>query len=116
MVSRGGALGGTAEGSFFKKRETVTTANSRSYTHDKRYGTARWRKLRLRILQRDAWRCRIAPGCPQPATVADHIQPASPEMPDAVFYDPRNLRAGCRQHNIARGVAARLLRETGGVG
>jgi hypothetical protein len=72
--------------------------------------------LRLRILQRDAWRCRIVAGCPTPATVADHIQPASPEMPDALFYDPRNLRAGCRQHNIDRGKVARFLRETGGVG
>jgi hypothetical protein len=111
----GGSLA-RGHGSVFKGRDISTTAWSRVYTHDKRYGTARWRKVRLRVLMRDAYRCRIAPGCPERATVADHIEPVYAGMPDSLFFDPRNLRAGCRQHNIARGVAARLLRETNGVG
>jgi hypothetical protein len=36
----------------------------------------------------------------------------SPDMPDGLFYSAANLRAACRRHNIARGVAARLERET----
>jgi hypothetical protein len=29
-------------------------------------------------------------------------------MPDALFFDPTNLRAACRDHNLARGFAAKL--------
>jgi hypothetical protein len=29
------------------------------------------------------------------------------------FYDPRNLRAACRQHNLARGFAAQLEQPAG---
>jgi hypothetical protein len=80
----------------------------RPLTRDRRYGLARWTKVRLRVLVRDAWRCRIVPGCTRPATVADHIEPVYPGMPDSLFFDPRNLRAACRDHNIARGFAATL--------
>ena len=81
---------------------------------DRRYGSRRWRRLAKRILLRDRYICRVAPGCPEPATVADHIIPASPELADSLFFSEANLRAACRQHNIARGVAARLERETSG--
>jgi 5-methylcytosine-specific restriction endonuclease McrA len=49
------------------------------------------------------------------ASVCDHIIPVSPEMPDSLFLDPANLRASCKRHNTARGVAARLERELSGV-
>lgn len=81
---------------------------------DKRYGTMRWRRLAKAVLNRDMHRCRIVPGCPVTATVADHIQPVFVGMPDALFYDPRNLRASCKRHNLRRGVAARFVRETEG--
>jgi 5-methylcytosine-specific restriction endonuclease McrA len=80
---------------------------------DKRYGTPRWKRTRLLVLARDLWRCQIAPGCPVTATVADHINPVYEGMPDFEFYGPANLRAACKQHNVRRGVAARLLREMG---
>jgi 5-methylcytosine-specific restriction endonuclease McrA len=112
----GVVMGHGKHGPVFQDGANRTTARSRVYTHDKRYGTARWRKLRLRVLQRDAYRCRIVPDCPHPATVADHIEPVHAGMPDALFFDPRNLRAACRGHNIDRGKVARFLRETGGVG
>jgi hypothetical protein len=109
--------GGASGGTLFKDGALLTTGRSRVYTHrDRRYGTARWRKLRIRILERDAWRCRIGIGCDITASVADHIEPVYEGMPDSLFFDPRNLRAGCKRHNVARGVAARLMRETGGVG
>jgi hypothetical protein len=79
-----------------------------------RYGTRRWKRLRLEILQRDGRRCWV-PSCPEWATVADHIDPVTREMPDWLFYDPRNLRASCRRHNVVRGVVARYQRETAGL-
>jgi hypothetical protein len=47
--------------------------------------------------------------------VADHIVEVHEGMPDWQFFDPTNLRASCRRHNWARGVAARLERETAGI-
>ena len=41
--------------------------------------------------------------CPHIARVVDHIRPVYPGMPDAEFYDRRNLRAACVPHNVARG-------------
>jgi 5-methylcytosine-specific restriction endonuclease McrA len=64
------------------------------------------------VLRRDAYVCRVSSACPTPATVADHVVEVYPGMPDALFYDPTNLRASCSRHNTARGIAARLERET----
>ncbi len=77
---------------------------------DRRYGSRRWKAVRLRVLHRDLWRCYV-PDCPLPANVADHIDTVYPGMPDAWFFDEANLRASCKRHNTARGVAARLERE-----
>jgi 5-methylcytosine-specific restriction endonuclease McrA len=77
---------------------------------DRRYGSRRWKATRLRVLHRDLWRC-FVPGCPESASVADHIIPVYPEMPNSLFFDELNLRASCKPHNTARGVAARLERE-----
>jgi 5-methylcytosine-specific restriction endonuclease McrA len=81
---------------------------------DRRYGLQRWARLARRILRRDNYVCRIVPGCPTRATIADHIIPDYPGMPDALFFSEDNLRAGCKRHNYARGVAERLQRETRG--
>lgn len=75
---------------------------------DRRYRTKRWQRARLRVLNRDAWICRVVQGCPEPATVADHIIPAHDGMPDALFFGPGNLRAACRNHNLARGLTEHL--------
>jgi hypothetical protein len=77
---------------------------------DKRYKTKRWKDTRLRVLRRDGYRCWIT-GCQVRANVADHIVPSSLDMPDFEFYSMANLRASCKRHNTARGVAARLDRE-----
>lgn len=81
-------------------------------TMDKRYGTRRWKRVRPRVLHRDLWAW--AGDCPVSASVADHIIPVFPEMPNGLFFDEMNLRASCRRHNTARGVAARLERELSG--
>jgi 5-methylcytosine-specific restriction endonuclease McrA len=78
--------------------------------NDRRYGTRRWKRVRLQVLHRDLWACWVT-GCGISASVADHIEPVYPEMPDSQFFDRANLRASCKRHNTARGVAARLERE-----
>jgi hypothetical protein len=78
---------------------------------DRRYRTQRWKKARLRVLNRDGWMCQIVKGCDTRATVADHIIPVTPGMPDALFFSLTNLRAACRDHNLARGFAERLNSE-----
>jgi len=87
---------------------------------DKRYHNQRWRTTAKRVLARDGYRCwamqqqpdETLIACPVRASVADHIVPSSLTMPDHEFYSMANLRASCRRHNTARGVAARLMRET----
>ena len=61
------------------------------------------------MLNRDAWTCRVVPGCPEPASVADHIIPVHDGMPDALFFALSNLRAACRNHNLARGWTEHLV-------
>ena len=76
---------------------------------DPRYGTFRWRRLSKQT--RTGARCYV-PGCSEPVKAADHVVAVYPGMPDSQFYDPGNLRPSCFQHNVRRGVAARLERET----
>jgi 5-methylcytosine-specific restriction endonuclease McrA len=72
---------------------------------DPRYGSRRWRKTAQAVLIRDNHVCRIVEGCVVRATVADHIVPTYPGMPNSLFFGMTNLRAGCQGHNKARGMA-----------
>ena len=81
---------------------------------DPRYRTKRWQRLRLQVLRRDLWACGIVPGCERYAGVCDHIVPVTDDMPDSLFFDPDNLRAGCRHHNVRRGHVAQFARELAG--
>jgi 5-methylcytosine-specific restriction protein A len=64
------------------------------------YG-ATWRKVRLVVLERDGYRCRIGgPGCLVDADQVDHV--ISWRLGGAVL-DPENLRAACRHCNASRG-------------
>lgn len=90
----------------------VQVASSERPARDKRYGSRRWRDTAKAVLARDLYVCRIAPGCSNRATVADHVLEVYPGMPDHLFFGMENLRAGCKDHNILRGKAARLERET----
>src|SRR5262245_4717145 len=80
-------------------------------TDDKRYKTPRWKRVRLAVLSRDNYTCWVA-GCSRYAKVADHIIPVHQGMDDGTFYGQHNLRASCMPHNVARGVAAALDRDT----
>jgi hypothetical protein len=79
---------------------------------DRRYSSPKWKRVRLIVLDRDR-HCYVV-NCPELANVADHILPVYPGMPDSEFYALTNLRASCKRHNTARGVAARLQREIEG--
>ena len=63
------------------------------------YGRA-WPKVRLAVLARDGWRCRIeSPVCTGRATEVDHIV----RLADGGdWWDPANLRAACQPCNLWR--------------
>lgn len=75
---------------------------------DRRYRSARWLRVRDRVLNRPYGPtpyCVLDPdGPPHLATLADHINPVYPGMPDAEFYDEANLQPACNAHNIAKGM------------
>jgi 5-methylcytosine-specific restriction endonuclease McrA len=81
------------------------------------YWSREWKAVRLRVLVRDAWTCKIrGPGCTLVANTVDHVVALSDGGPP---YDPRNLRAACAHCNYSRHHPARvrhLLRRRGGFG
>jgi 5-methylcytosine-specific restriction endonuclease McrA len=79
------------------------TANQGRVHKEKRYYTARWRRLRAAILRADP----ICQGheCDQLATVCDHIHPA---RIGGAFWDPGNLQGLCtRCHNVKSSAESR---------
>lgn len=68
-----------------------------------RIGGRRWRRVRLAVLARDGYVCRlrIPEVCTIAATTVDHIVPIR-DRPDLEF-NPRNLRASCQPCNQYRG-------------
>lgn len=97
---------------YSRPQPQARTRTERHKASDKRYGSRRWKLLAARVRRRDGL-CRIVPGCPKPAQVADHVFPVYEGMPDAEFYDERNLRGGCKGHNTLRGQADKAARELG---
>jgi 5-methylcytosine-specific restriction endonuclease McrA len=62
---------------------------------------AAWERIRLEILVRDGYRCRIGgPGCTIRATTVDHIVPLAL---GGARLDPANLRAACGHCNTSLG-------------
>jgi 5-methylcytosine-specific restriction endonuclease McrA len=73
--------------------------------------TARWRKIRALILQRDGFRCQVeTPSglCGAYADVCGHVTPRTlwPAGQDGIdsYW---NLRSECRKHSVAGGTALR---------
>ena len=59
-----------------------------------------WKKIRLKILERDDYRCQIrAQGCTQEAVEVDHILPVAM---GGDWYAEENLRASCSRCNNGR--------------
>ncbi len=74
-------------------------------SHDRRYSTTRWRKLRTAVRARDGNRCMLKlPGCTHVAQHVDHIfEPGPPELQrDDLFYAVENCRSSCRACNISK--------------
>lgn len=70
----------------------------------KLYRSPQWQRLRLHVLERDGWRCRLQMAkCTEVADQVDHIV-----RPDdgGSFFDPANLRASCAWCNQSRGGSA----------
>lgn len=62
--------------------------------------TRRWRALRVEILERDGYKCRIhGPKCKGKAAEVDHIIPVAD---GGAIWDPANLRASCSACNVWR--------------
>lgn len=75
------------------------------------YGTAKWQRLRMQILERDLFTCRmcqrVVPDSAQ--LVADHRTPHRGSA--ALFWDPENLWCLCaRCHNSAKQAEERAAR------
>jgi 5-methylcytosine-specific restriction endonuclease McrA len=67
------------------------------------YNTLVWRRVRLEVLNRDGWRCRVGgPRCTGSASLVDHIVPW---RQGGSWYDKQNLRASCRSCNTSRAYA-----------
>jgi 5-methylcytosine-specific restriction protein A len=65
--------------------------------HDPRFNDRSYRLLRLAILDRDGYLCRIrGPRCTTYATQVDHIVARAD---GGAMLDPANLRAACRRCN-----------------
>lgn len=64
------------------------------------YNSLQWARVRLEILERDGYRCRVCgPKCKGKATEVDHIIPTADGGP---MFDPSNLRASCDWCNTWR--------------
>jgi 5-methylcytosine-specific restriction endonuclease McrA len=69
---------------------------------DRRYGSLRWKRLRLAVLARDGYECQIrGPRCRGLASSVNHRIPSS-EAPE-LFFDPDNLEASCGACNYSAG-------------
>lgn len=78
------------------------------------YGSRAWQSVRVLVLARDRWSCRIRlPGCEGRAVAVDHIV----ELADGgAPFDPANLQAACTSCNSAKGNMRRGARLRGGSG
>jgi 5-methylcytosine-specific restriction endonuclease McrA len=68
---------------------------------DRRYGSLRWKRLRLAVLNRDNYLCQIqGANCRGTANSVNHRIPVSQ---GGAFFDPENLEASCTACNSSGG-------------
>ena len=71
------------------------------------YSSSTWKRVRLQVLERDAYVCQIqGRNCTHKATAVDHIVPA---LSGGAKFDPSNLRATCTNCNSTRANKARAV-------
>ena len=64
--------------------------------------SAEYKRVRLLVLDRDGWRCKIrGPHCHGWADQVDHV---IPRADGGALFDPTNMRAACRPCNNGRNV------------
>ena len=61
-------------------------------------GTGEWRKVRMRVLNRDQWTCYY---CGNEANQVDHIVPIKDEP--SMAFDESNLVSACKKCNQVKG-------------
>lgn len=100
-VRRSAAQCGALETSMSGYPWATTMAHHKAFQNRKSiYGTPRWRSLRLGILDRDLWTCRMCgvalrQGRRRPdSAVVDHIEPV--ELSPDLKWDEGNLQSVCR--------------------
>jgi 5-methylcytosine-specific restriction endonuclease McrA len=77
---------------------------------DRRYSTARWQRLRIAVLRRDDYVCRVqGPRCTGYATTVHHLV-ASSQAPH-LFWASENLASACAACNYGGG--ARIAADNG---
>ena len=81
---------------WIPKRKKV----NKSWSHDPRYHTTRWRKLRASFLKSNPL-CKLCKkaGKTEPAKVVDHIKPLSQDDSDNNFWNPMNHQPLCKRCN-----------------
>jgi 5-methylcytosine-specific restriction endonuclease McrA len=68
---------------------------------DRRYGSLRWKRLRLAVLARDGHECQIrGANCRGTANTVNHIVPVSQ---GGAFFDEGNLESACGSCNFSAG-------------
>ena len=68
---------------------------------DRRYGSLRWKKLRVAVLRRDGYQCQIrGANCRGAANTVNHRLAVSE---GGAFFDPENLEASCAACNFSGG-------------
>lgn len=89
-----------------RPRSTPSSPSPRRVT-DRRYRSARWRRLRDAVLGvvggKPTALCFWPDSPPHLAQVAHHTRPVYPGMPDLEFYDRGRIVPSCQHHNKAEG-------------
>ena len=68
-----------------------------SANHPAKADPRRWRRLRLRIFDRDGWRCLL---CGRPARLeCDHVRPVEA---GGAWWDPANLQTLCWRCHLGK--------------
>ena len=81
---------------------------------DRRYSSARWRKLREQVIKRDGGRCAV-PGCTSEMSLPGmkHVDHVVEVKDGGDFWSMSNLRTVCRHHHFEKSVSTLTARATG---
>lgn len=83
---------------------------------DRRYSTARWRRLRQKVIARDGRICSV-PDCRSDMTLKGmvHIDHIVEVRDGGAFWSPDNCRVVCRYHHFEKSVGTIAARASGAI-